>query len=181
MYWRVKNLGPEHLVRQYGVHVGLVVSVLLNVILIATRPNPHPVSGALKANFEQFARQVTNQLLDSSYITYEKSTSALFSGELAPSVVTQLIKAELLPKSAEDVKAQVRSLTDQRQVSAVRIDSLNQGEPNPQGLIPIEVSGVVVIHSAQESGPSGPQPFKFKFLMGQNAKTQQPIVAAFQG
>ncbi|HEY9867593.1 MAG TPA: hypothetical protein V6D08_00175, partial [Candidatus Obscuribacterales bacterium] len=71
MYWKVRNLGPEHLVRQYGVHAALAVSVLMNILLLLTRPNP---SAAIvkqeQKRFAEFARQVTQHLLDGSYISY---------------------------------------------------------------------------------------------------------------
>lgn len=187
MYWRVRNLTPEHLVRQYGVHAALAVSVLFNVLLILTRPNP--ASGIIKQHqktFDQFARQVTSHLLDSSYITYEQSTAALLGspgapGELAPNVVQQLRQVELLPRSADEVKATIRQLSEERRVSTVRIDAVVAGEPNAKGLIPIQVRGVAVYHSA--SGSEDPRPFRFQFLMGLTgqAPDQRPIVAAFQG
>lgn len=188
MYWRVRNLGPEHLLRQYGVHLALGVSILVNAGLFFTRPKPHAdVIKQAQKNFDVFARQVTAHLLDSSYITYDQSTAALLGGggavgELAPSVVQQLKQSELLPKSAEEVEATKRQLGEERRVSAVRIDSVTPGEPNPQGLIPVVVQGIAAFHSA--SGSEDPHPFKFQYLMGLTGKTpeeQKPIVAAFQG
>ena len=41
MYWRVKNLTPEHLMRQYGVYALLAVSLLMNVFMFITRPKGH--------------------------------------------------------------------------------------------------------------------------------------------
>jgi hypothetical protein len=188
MYWRVRNLGPEHLVRQYGVHAGLVASILFNVLLVVTRPNPHAgVIGQAKKNFELFARQVTSHLLDSSYITYDQSTAALLGGggvpgELHPNVIQQLKQIELLPKSAEEMEALKRQLGEERRVSAVRIDSVVPGEPDKNGLIPVTVSGIAAFHSA--SGSEDPHPFKFQYLMGLTGKTpeeQKPIVADFHG
>ncbi|MBI4533985.1 MAG: hypothetical protein HY711_08550, partial [Candidatus Melainabacteria bacterium] len=64
MYWRVKNLGPEHLIRMYGVHVALALSLIVNVFLVVTRPNlSKMVTKEQKANFDQFVRTVTNQIL----------------------------------------------------------------------------------------------------------------------
>src|SRR3990167_1993463 len=137
MYWRVKNLGPEHLMRMYGVHVALVLSLLMNAFLVVTRPNLSKlVTKEQKANFDQFARTVTNQILDFNYISYQDSVRSLVSGELAPSVVNNLKQQEMLPKSNEDLKARAQTIAVQKQVSAVRIDLVNQGEPNAQGLIP---------------------------------------------
>jgi len=179
MYWRVKNLTPEHLARQYGVHAALIVSLFFNLILFITRPNPKTDIGKdKKIEFTEFARKVTSHLLDSSFITYEQSTTALLNGELAPSVVTQMRQTGQLPKSAEELQATIRTLTDQRQVSAVKIDSIQQGDPDAKGLIPIQVEGDTVIRSAQESGSGNPVHFTLKYMMGVNAKTQEPIVAS---
>src|SRR4029453_3459893 len=190
MYWRVRNLGPEHLVRQYGVDVALIVSVLVNVLLVVTRPNPHAgVIGQAKKNFDVFARQVTAHLLDSSYLTYDQSTLALLGGgpgapgELAPSVVQQLKQSELLPKAAEEMQATKRQLDEERRISAVRIDSVTPGEPTPQGLFPVEVKGVAAFPSA--SGSEDPPPFRFQYIMGMTKaatpEESRPIVAQFQG
>ncbi|MBI4532775.1 MAG: hypothetical protein HY711_02415 [Candidatus Melainabacteria bacterium] len=84
----------------------------------------------------------------------------------------------MLPKSNEDLKARAQTIAGQKQVSAVRIDVVNQSEPNAQGLIPIEVQGVIAVHSAE--GFEGPRPFRFQFLVGQNAQSKLPVVAAFQ-
>lgn len=179
MYWRVKNLTPEHLARQYGVHAALMVSLFFNVILFVTRPNPQKqVTKEQKVGFEQFVRGVTAHLLDSSFITYEQSTSALLNGELAPSVVTQMRQGGQLPKSMEEMQATIATLTEQKQVSAVKIDSIKQGEPDARGLVPIEVEGDTVVRSAQESGSGDPVHFHFKFLVGENIKTKLPIVAS---
>src|SRR5574341_923810 len=111
MYWRQRSVTPEDLLRMYGVHIALAVSVLCNVVLFFTRPDPKKMVGQqIKADFDKFARQVTTQLLDSSYITFEQSTMGLFSGELAPSVQQQLFKEGILPKSQEEVKATARTL-----------------------------------------------------------------------
>jgi hypothetical protein len=189
MYWRVRTISANDLLKKYGVHIALIVSIFLNVILALTRPNPN--AGVIKnaqQNFKPFAETVTRQLLDSSYISYEQSTNALArSGELAREVVVQLQKQDKLPKTLDEIKATVRTLTEQKQVSAVRIDSVSPGEPNAKGLIPMEVTGVVAIHSAEESGPTDPVPFRFRYLLGfrqnpdepNNPNSQLPIVAAF--
>ncbi|HEY9679459.1 MAG TPA: hypothetical protein V6C76_15735 [Drouetiella sp.] len=167
MYWRVRKASVDQLVRKYGVHVLLVFSVLMNGLLIVTRPNPSKtLSKDAKVNYENFARTVTQHLLDTNYITYKDSTLALIDKELAPPVVQALSKAEMLAGSQEELFAQAKSLTDRRQFSAVRIEEVTSAEPNNRGLIPIDVKGVVAIHSAEESGPSGPVAFKFRYLVG---------------
>lgn len=185
MYWKVRNLGPEHFVRQYGVHAALAVSVLMNILLLLTRPNP---SAAIvkqeQKRFAEFARQVTQHLLDGSYISYEQSTLALLPtpqgpGELAPNVVAQLKQQELIPRSADEAKAILRDLTDTKRVSALRIDSVTPGEPTPQGLIPVQVKGVAAAHSASGSEEHA---FTLNFLMGLTGQPpdQRPIVAQLQ-
>lgn len=180
MYWRVKNITPEHLFKQYGLFAILGFSLFFNFILFITRPNPQKmVNKEMKLNFEQFARTVTQQLLDNSYITYQQSMKNLFNGELAPAVMAKLRQTDRLPKSDEEIQATVRTLTNQRQVSAVRIDSIFQSEPNANSLIPVDVSGVVAINSADENIPKDPVPFHFHFLLGLNQSTQTPAVADF--
>src|SRR5687768_1384278 len=137
MYWRVRSITPEDLLRQYGVHIALVISILCNVGLFFTRPSSKgQVDKGTKDQFTVFARQVTNHILDNSYVSFEQSTTALLSSELAPSVKQQLMKMELLPKSMDEIKATARTLEQQRQITAVRIDSVSQGDPNAQSLIP---------------------------------------------
>lgn len=97
MYWRVRKASIDQLVRQYGVHVLLVFSVLLNALLIVTRPGPgKALTKDQKVNYESFARTVTAHLLDTNYITYKDSTMALIDKELAPPVVAALSKAACL-------------------------------------------------------------------------------------
>jgi hypothetical protein len=184
MYWRIRKIGAEQIVRQYGLHTLLVISVLANVFLVATRPHSAPVSAEVKRNFEQFARNVTNHLLDTSYITYESSTAALIdpkNPELGDDVVQILRQQDLLAKSPEEFAAQARTLKEERQVSATRIDEVVAGEPDPNNhsYVPIEVKGVVALHAATDAGPAGPVPFHFKYFIGINQKTQAPIIAGF--
>jgi hypothetical protein len=61
----------------------------------------------------------------------------------------------------------------------VRVDEVNVGEPdaNRQGLIPIDVKGVVAIHSSDEQGTADPQPFRFKYWVGNKADAKrQPVM-----
>ncbi|HEY9868118.1 MAG TPA: hypothetical protein V6D08_02835 [Candidatus Obscuribacterales bacterium] len=182
MYWRIRRVSPEQVARQYGVHAVCAVSILLNVLLIATRPNPKKEVGAeMKTNLEQFARNVTQHILDSSFISYEQSTLALLGnnmtpGELAPQVVKQMKANEQLPKTIEDLKATARTLEAQRQVSAIRIDGVVLGEPDERGLVPIQVAGQAAIHSADESVSGTPMPFRFVYKVGMWGPPNQPEV-----
>jgi hypothetical protein len=191
MYWRVRRVSPEQVVKTYGVHACLAVSLLVNGFLLITRPNPQKqVSGEMKTNLDVFARNVTQHILDTSFISYEASTRALLPtgnvpGELAPPVVAQLKAREQLPKTLEDLRATARTLESQRQVSAVRIDSVNQGEPDEKSLVPLEVTGMVAIHSADESVSGNPVGFKFGLKVGmaanpQNPEQKRPIVVEFR-
>lgn len=183
MYWRVRRISPEQVARQYGVHAVCAVSILMNAFFIITRPNPKKdVSAEMKTNLDQFARNVTQHILDSSFISYESSTRALLAspmggpGELAPSVVQQMRKGEQLPKTLDDLKATARTLQAQRQVSAIRIDGVNIGEPDERGLVPIMVAGAAAIHSADETVSGNPVPFRFSYKVGMYGPPNQPEI-----
>ena len=179
MYWRVRKSSIDQIIRQYAVYGMLAFSVMLNVISFATRPSTSKdLPKDMKVNFETFARTVTNHLLDTSYITYRDSTLALMQGELAPNVVGVLSKAGMLAATNEDLMAQAKMLSEQRQVSAVRIEDVQEGEQNSNGLIPIDVRGLVAIHSAEENGPSDPVRFHFRYLIGNraNPKDHTPVI-----
>ncbi len=152
--------------RQYGLHGFLAFSVFLNLILFTTRPGPaNKVTAELKGNFEQLARDVTTQLLDTSYITYASSTQKLLTtGELHQVMIDKLRQSQLLPRSAEEMKATERTLRDEKVVAAVRIDSVSTGDPvGQQGYVPVDVQGVVATHSA--SGADEKQ-FHLRYFMG---------------
>jgi len=186
MYWRIRKYGPLDLLKKYGLHIFLVFSVLFNFLLLATRPNLKKViTTDVRSQLEAFARQVTTHILDTSYISYGAATSALLSastGELDLPVVAELRRQQLLPNSAEELKANIQTYTSQRRVVAIRIDRVDTGEAvvvNGVSEIPINVSGVVAVHSADEAGP--PTPFHFQFLMGyRGGNAQAPLVADFK-
>jgi hypothetical protein len=191
MYWKIRKVSPDQVVRQFGIHVVLFVSLFANLILFTTRPAAPKVAPEIKMTFEQFAKQVTQHLLDTSYITYRESTQAL-DGELAPKVKQILMSQDMLAKSNEELIATERSLRESRQVSALRIADILDSDLTPDGMLPVEVRGQVAIHSAGEGGPTGPVGFDFKFLIGGKAspdgrpqlmadgKTPQPIIVQFQ-
>lgn len=169
MYWRVRKLGPNQIIRQYGVHIGLVLSLAANALLIVTRPATPKISLDSKTYNIQFAKTVTQHLLDTSYISYVQSTNALINDELAPPVIEQLRKGDMLAKTQEELRAMAQQLTTQRTVSAVKIDEVRDSDLTPQGFMPVEVKGVVVVHSAEDASPA--VQFDFKFIIG--AKTKQ--------
>jgi hypothetical protein len=182
MYWRVRKYGPQEMLQQYGIHLGLAISLLVNAFMIMTRPNPNKgVSAEIKADFDTFARKVTQHILDTSYINYAGATSALIDnagGELAPSVIASLRQKGQLPSTREEFQASLKGYTDTKRVCAVDINEVHVGEKDAQGLIPIDVAGRVAVHSADESFP-GPVPFHFRYRVGVRPNTQTPIVGTF--
>ena len=179
MYWRVRKINPEDLAKQYGVHVLLLVSLLLNGLLFISRPKKNTMSESMKNDFGAFAKQVTGHLLDTSYITYMDSTQQL-AHELDGPVQKYLRQTGTLASNEQELRAINLELQKSRQVSAVRFDKVEVHDATPNHLVPVDVSGVVAIHSADESGPTHPQPFHFRYLMGAHKETQKPLVAQFQ-
>jgi len=183
MYWRVRRYTPEELLKLYGLHIALIVSVLLNILLFISRPNlSKTISPEVKADFDSFARKVTNHILDTSYITYAASTAALMNpegGELTKPVIVYLQQQQQLPRDMNESKAQASTYMAKRRVCAVRVDEVNQREMDSRGMVPVDVSGVVAVHSSEEADP-GPVPFHFRYLIGFRPNSQTPIVANFQ-
>ncbi len=182
MYWRIRKYGPIDILKKYGVHIILVLSLFLNFLLIVTRPNlKKTITVDVKQQMDQFARRVTNHILDTSYISYQAATNALLdkeAGELSPPVINFMKQQQLLPNTLEELKAEIQTYNDQKRVVAIRIDEVTIGEPNSQSLVPVDVVGVVVVHSASEADP--PRQFHFQFLVGYRNNTQIPLVADFK-
>jgi len=182
MYWRIRKYGATEMLQQYGLHVAVLISVLLNVFLIATRPSPNKgVSTEVKTDFDVFARRVTQHILDTSYINYQNATTALMdpqNGELAPPVVSVMRQRGLLPNSKEELQASIKAFGDSKRVCAVNVQNVRVSDPDSQSLIPIDVSGVVAVHSAEESYP-GPVPFHFRYRVGYRRGSQTPLVSDF--
>jgi len=173
MYWRVQKVGPEQLVKQYGVHLLLGVSVILNLGLWLSRPSKPAMPNEVKQDVEKFARLVTINLLDTSYITCQANMNNL-RDELAPSVAQNLAQAGVLPRTPDDLKALVMDMSDRKQICAVRIDDVKTGEPDANGCIPVQVSGVCAIHSAAETGERN---FVFRYLLGSKKDNGALVVA----
>jgi hypothetical protein len=182
MYWRIRKYGVAEMFQQYGLHLAVLISVLLNIFLIATRPGPNKgVSTEVKTDFEQFGRRVTQHILDTSYINYQSATTSLMdpqSGELAPPVVNIMRKRGLLPNSKEELQASIKAFGDSKRVCAVNVQTVRVSDPDSQGLIPIDVTGVVAVHSAEESYP-GPVPFHFRYRVGYRRGSTTPLVSDF--
>jgi hypothetical protein len=183
MYWRIRKHGPVELLKKHGVHIGLAISLFLNFLFFCAKLSQHPtVSSQQKTDFDAFIRKVTEHILDTSYVSYEGSTAALIDkdkGELTQGVVTFLRNQQQLPRDLIELRATEKVYTDQRRVSAIRIDEVRQSEPNSQGMITIDVNGVIAVHSAEESDP-GPVHFHFKYLVGVRGGTETPIVVDFK-
>src|SRR5476649_1185805 len=101
MYWRVQKIGPEQLVKLYGVHLLLILSLLVNGFLWLTRP-AKTMPAAVKADMDTFSRRLTNHLLDTSYISCENNMTALRQ-ELDPPLAANLTQQGILPKSNADM------------------------------------------------------------------------------
>jgi hypothetical protein len=178
MYWRTNSISPQQALRRYWIPVVMAISLFINLILIATRPNPSKqVDKDTKQQLSDFAVQVTRHLLDSSYISYPQSMNALLSSELDPRTIARLRGSGVIASTQDEYQATLQTLERDKQVSAVRIDGINESEPNDQGLVPIDIVGVATTHAADAA--EGPTPFRFHFLVGINKNTQKPIVAAF--
>ncbi|MBX9688580.1 MAG: hypothetical protein K2X27_17860 [Candidatus Obscuribacterales bacterium] len=185
MYWRVRKISPDQVAKTYGVHAVCIVSVLFNLILFSKVAPSNKLTETQRINFDTFARQVTRHLVDGCFLTYESSMSQLAfastKSELGPDVIKLLAQAGIVPPNPEEMKAIGRQLKETKSVSQVSINKVNIEEPSQasKGLVPIEVSGLLVKHSAE--GVMGPDPFRFKLLVGQRGgDTPLPVVAAFQ-
>jgi hypothetical protein len=182
MYWRVRKITPEQMLRRYGIHVALGISLLLNGFFYITRPNPKKISQAMQMDLEAFVKSASTHLLDSSYITYRDSTSTLMTKELAPAEKKRLIESGLLPRRAEELEANARDLESKHQVSAIRIEQVNMGEPTKEGYMPFDVSGTTVVQSSDEgSSTAKPVAFHFRFMVGMagdvsKGEVQKPII-----
>jgi hypothetical protein len=166
MYWRVRRLSIKELAERYWVNLALIVSLVMNFMLWVTRPDPNKgIPKEVKANYEQFVRTVTAHLLDSSYISYKDSTAQLLSsGELTRPVIDWMRKNELIGKSNDEIDQTAKSLYDQRQVAAIKIDQVNVVEPGPGQPVTADVTGQVAIHSAADD-KTNPVSFHFLFFL----------------
>lgn len=185
MYWRVRKISPEQVAKTYGVHAVCVISVFFNLIMLSKVAPSNKLTTDQRINFDTFARQVTRHMVDGCFLTYEASMYQLaFAGakaELGPEVIKGLVQAGVIPPNADEMKAIGRQLKDTKSVSQISIDDVKIEEPSAstKGLVPIEVAAKVVKHSAE--GVMGPDPVRFKFLVGQRGgDTPTPVVAAFQ-
>lgn len=187
MYWRVRKISPEQVAKTYGVHAVCIVSVLLNMLLLAKVAPNNKLSKEQRTDYDTFARRVAGHIVDGCFLTYANSMYQLeFAGEpnapaskceLGPSVVQQLQAEGVIPRNVDEMKAMEKQLKMTFSITQINIESVKIDEPQ-NSLVPIEVSGKVVKNSSE--GPIQPSPIRFKFLIGQRVGTNLPIVAKFQ-
>ena len=183
MYWRVRKISPDQVLKTYGVYAVAVVSVIANLIMFSKVAPSKALNAEQKTNFDTFARNVTRHVLDGCFVTYEASMYQLYmngtKAELAPPVIQALAQAEVIPNTPDNMKAVARQLKESKSVSQISIDDVKIDEPNGQGLVPIEVGGRVVKHSAE--GLQGPDPFRFRYLVGmRGGENPAPAVTDFR-
>ncbi len=166
MYWRIQKIDNQKIIKQVLIPVALVISVLLNGYFINTNSKKKSqLSQVQKESFASLAKNVTIHFLDTSYINYKQNTFALMH-ELAPSLIQKLRANEELPASDQQLEATYQEYLTKRRISALRIDNESQGDPDNNGFVPVDVSGVIVVSSADESDTSDPKPFHFRYLIG---------------
>lgn len=182
MYWRVRKISPEQVAKTYGVHAVCIVSVLANMVMISKIGPSNKLNTEQRINFDTFARQVTRHVVDGCFISYENSMLQLaYAGtksELGPGPIKMLTQSGVIPPTLDEIKAIGRQLKDTKSVSSISIRSVKVDETNSKGMVPIEVTGDLVKHSAE--GLMGPAPIRFKMLVGQRGgDTPLPVVAEF--
>lgn len=185
MYWRVRKISPDQVLKTYGVHAVCVVSVLCNLVMLSKVAPAKGLNSEQKVNFDSFARNVTRHILDGCFVTYDASMVQLcFNGsksELGPQAIQALVQMdEVVPRTMDNMRAVSRQLKEAKSVSQISIDDVKMEDPTSQGLVPIEVGGRVVKHSAE--GLMGPNGFRFKYLVGiaKKGDVETPVVVQFQ-
>src|SRR6185437_10656229 len=104
MYWRIRKLTPDIVVKKFGVFAFLSVSVLFNMVLFTRVNAGHAMSNTQKTDYDHFARQVTQHLFDANYLTVDESMAAL-NNELVNPAAAKLRQSEVIPKSDDDMRA----------------------------------------------------------------------------
>ncbi len=184
MYWRVRKISPEQVLKTYGVYVVCFFSIMFNLVMLSKVAPSNKLTSEQKQDFDGFARKVTRHLVDGCFLTYDSSMVQLAysaaKSELGPDVIKLLASNGIIPPTQDEMRAIGRQMKETKSVSQVSIDDVKIDEPSPSsnGLVPIEVAGQLVKHSAE--GVMGPDSFRFKFLVGQRGDPPTPVVAAFQ-
>lgn len=189
MYWRIRKITPDQIAKSYGVYVVCVVSVLFNIIMMTRLAPSKALNAQQKNDFTVFAKQVTQHLTDSNFLTYEQSMNALVFGgnksELQANAKALLQKEEVVPKDQTSMRALARQYKDKKAVACISIDDVQVQDPDAgkSNLVPVEVSGKLVQHSAE--GVIGPSFFRFRYYIGTAAQASDPtqtwpVVVEFQ-
>jgi hypothetical protein len=84
----------------------------------------------------------------------------------------------MVAPSKAELAQRLKQLRETRQVNEVRIESVKTLDPDHDGMVPIEVAGMVV--TARENGGGKPvsEPFVVSYLLGLELKSGNPAVAA---
>lgn len=176
MYWRVRKVTPEQLLKMYGVHIILGLSLFANFILFMSRPKS-TIAADKKADYTTFVKAVTTHLLDTSYISYMQSTTML-TQELDGPLLARLKKDGTMPATMEEVKASQMNFQKTRRVSAIQFNSVELKDLLQNGMLPVDVQGTVAVHSADESAQ---QPFHFMFVVGvRGTDPPSPVIFDFK-
>ncbi len=163
MYWRVRRVTPQELVKRYSLYVLLAASVLFNGFQYLMTPKKSKVSEQMKVDMVTFAKNVTTHLLDGSYINYMDCTSAL-NEELDSKTITKLRSMGVLPASDADLKARLFDAQKSLRVCSIKFKDVSTGEPvGEAGLLPVHVYGTIAVHSTDESGAHN---FHMQYLLG---------------
>src|SRR5579883_1414246 len=125
-------------------------------------PKNNVLNADKKSDYTAFVKQVTEHLLDTSYINYAQSTM-LLNQELHPALQNRLRQQGVLPESDAAYKANLMDYQKSRRVVAVKFNAIDLKDLTKDGMLPVDVQGDVAMHSADEAAT---QPFHFLFVVG---------------
>lgn len=179
MYWRIRKFTPEMFVKAYGIYVVCCASILCNVFLISKATPGKGLTAQQKADFTVFAKQVTQHLTDTNFLTYETSMSSLAFNkkhELDGTAIKQLSTEEVVPANPTAMRAMARQLKEKKCVSCASIDEITVGDPDPghNNWVPADVSGRLVQHSIE--GVNGPAFFRFQYFLAMVGAKDDPTM-----
>ncbi len=124
-----------------------------------------------------FADLATMHLFEMNPATYEQYQGAL-EKDIAPNILAQLRAKGTCAKSKDQVKQIAKSMEKNNQRCLIKVEETTFPEKaTAQGLIPIEVQGICVKTTSDTSKASK---FDVLYLIGDNPKTKQPMVASVE-
>lgn len=163
MYWRIRKLTPDMIVKRFSVYAFLIVSVLFNLVLFGrVNASKAAVAPTQRVDFEKFARQVTQHLFDANYLTIDDSMRQL-SAEIIGPARKKLQDSEVIPKTEEEVRAIARQLDEKKSVSCVKFERLQLGDkpvdrPVAPGQMvamqPVDLKVQIIVHDAEGVRPA---------------------------